>query len=291
MKGRGSPAARPRIGVTGPARGGTVAWLATAWAIRRAGGKAIRLTPERPVVPSPLDGLVIGGGADVSPRPAGAWHEPPPSVGPDEGSPLQRLVAFVLAPFLYILRLAFSTRYQGLDLQRDALEYRLLDLAARHAFPVLGICRGAQLMNVHAGGTLLRDLSGYYTEQPQPWTPLPRKRVIVAPGSHLEAVVGRRVCSVNSLHRHAIARLGRDLQVVAREQNGLVQAIEDPARPFWIGVQWHPEFMPQLPTQRRIIQRLVGAAREHGEKKTTRTRQSVANKMVSSSSALMGFTR
>lgn len=261
--------------VTGPDRGGYVAWLFTSWAIRWAGGKPVRATPRRPR-PTHFHGLVLGGGADVSP----AWYarnDGSPGVSPraetepatgDSGQRrrrwFRRLAGYILAPLLFALRWVFgigAKRVSTTDRARDELELALIDAAARADLPVLGICRGAQLLNVHAGGTLHQDLSGFYTEEPAMWTVFPRKRVTVAPKSRLARALDAEGGNVNSLHRQAIARLGQYLQVVARDRHDVVQAVEAPTRRFWIGVQWHPEYLPQLPEQRRLLRTLVDVAK------------------------------
>lgn len=254
---------RPRIGVTGPERGGLAAWLATAWAVWRAGGRPLRLRPRRPRAGVPLDGLIVGGGADVS----GLLHPDPPAE-PDPrvhvSRPWRRLLPLVLlAPVLYLLRRLLSTlRSPSPDPARDRLEQRLLAEALAADLPVLGICRGAQLLNVVRGGRLHRDLADFYVETPQLRTLLPQKPVTLTPGTHLAAVLGHRRCRVNALHRQAIATLGEGLVVSAREGNEVIQAVEDPARPFVIGVQWHPEYLPQRPEQRALFAALVRHAGE-----------------------------
>jgi putative glutamine amidotransferase len=216
---------RPIVAVTGPDRRGYVAWRMTAYAIRRAGGKPRRVTPTRHRPPASVDAVVIGGGADVDPSIYG------------------------------------STGDAEIDPARDALELELLARADAGQLPALGICRGGQLMNVFAGGTL--EPAAYPT--PPRWTALPRKPVQLAPGSRLRDVLGRGDCVVNSMHRNAIDHVGGDLEVSARDHSGVIQAVEDPTRRFWIGVQWHPEYLPQLIEQRRLFRALVGAARGEEE--------------------------
>lgn len=251
---------RPLIGITGPDRGGLAAWLAAAWAVRRAGGRPLRLRPGRPREGVALDGLIVGGGADVS----GLLHPDPPdaaSAAVRVARPWRRWLPLLLAPLLYLLRRALSTlRSPSPDPDRDRLEQRLLEACLAEGRPVLGICRGAQLLNVVRGGRLHRDLADFYVETPQLRTLLPQKTVDITADSRLAQILGRRRCRVNALHRQAIARLGEGLVVSAREANRVIQAVEDPAQAFVIGVQWHPEYLPQRPEQRALFTALVAAA-------------------------------
>ena len=136
----------------------------------------------------------------------------------------------------------------------------LLAEAVNHRLPVLGVCRGQQLINVFFGGTLHRDLSTFYVEDPEVRTILPRMVVLVEAGARLARCLGCGPERVNALHRHAIDRLGDGLRVAARDRNGIVQAIEHATLPLLLGVQWHPEYLPQIPAQRAIFQALVNEA-------------------------------
>jgi putative glutamine amidotransferase len=256
---------RPVIAVTGPDRGGFPAWLFTSWALRRAGAKPVRVRP-RGGAPVRFDALVVGGGADVSPGRYGALPvRRPPAARYRRTRTLPRLVLdYALAPIIHLLRRLFglARAAAGPDPARDALELALIARAEAGQLPVLGICRGAQLLNIHGGGTLYQDLSGFYTERPDRWTVFPRKPIEIAPGSRLQSVLARSRCEVNSLHRQAVDALGSGLAIAARDERGVVQGIEHPARRFWIGVQWHPEYLPQVPEQRRLFDRLVAVARQ-----------------------------
>jgi putative glutamine amidotransferase len=256
---------RPVIGVTGPDRGGAAAWLFTWLAVTLAGGTAVRITPSRARRVTGLAGLIVGGGADVDPRLYGQSEAPQQPLRMPEKLPHQPwrryLVGYLLFPLTFLLRkLAgkFGSSYR--DDRRDALELRLIEQAMRRGLPVLGICRGEQLLNIYFGGSLHQDVTGFYVEDPEVRTILPRKTVRMTPGTHLGALLGpeRRV---NALHHQAIDRLGHGLRAAARDRNGLVQAIEHESLHFVVGVQWHPEFLLQLPRQRAIFQALVDAAR------------------------------
>jgi putative glutamine amidotransferase len=248
----------PLIGVSGPERGGTPAWLFTRLALRRAGARVVRITPNRPFDPERLDGVVLGGGADITPDlDEVAEPAPPPSRLPWR----RRALDLLIAPPLLLFRYLGATRNHAIDPARDRLEGRLIRHARAAGLPVLGICRGAQLMSVAEGGTLAHNLHTMYTERPQLYTALPRREVRVEPGSHLERILDRRAVLVNSLHFHAVDRPGDGMRVVAREPSGVIQAIEHTERPFWIGVQWHPEYLPQQPIHHRLFEALVEAAR------------------------------
>ncbi len=95
---------------------------------------------------------------------------------------------------------------------------------------------------------------------------LPYKPIKVDADSRLAEILQRRSCRVNSLPRQVIDDIGRGIEIVAREETGVVQAVGDLNRPFMIGVQWHPEYLPQRPEQRRIFERLVECARENAQK-------------------------
>ncbi len=98
-------------------------------------------------------------------------------------------------------------------------------------------------------------------EYPAIRSALPRRRVILEPGSRLHGILGSDHCRVNALHKQAIDRLGEDLRVVAREAGGMIQAIEGTGGlPWLIGVQWHPEYLPQRREQRALFSALVHAA-------------------------------
>ncbi len=262
---------RPVIGVTGPDHGGLAAWFASAIAVWWAGGRPRRITPKRDLGDHDLDGLIIGGGADVSPELYGepAQAAPEEAVKRSSRHLTRRLATALLFPLFYLLRRLlslgrmFSSGYTLTgDTDRDDLERRLIEEADRKKLPMLGICRGAQLINVQRGGRLHQDLKDFYIETPQLTTVLPYKPISVEEDSRLAEVLKRTRCRVNSLHRQAISETGEGIEIVAREKTGVVQAIEDSERPFLIGVQWHPEYLPQRPEQRRIFKRLVECARE-----------------------------
>ncbi len=169
----------------------------------------------------------------------------------------------MLFPLLLVVRRLLTTRQGGLDPQRDTLEKDLIASALQRQLPMLGICRGMQLINVVAGGNLHQALDGFYEEHPQIRSVLPRKPITARAGSRLSEILGDSPCRVNALHRQAIDRLGEGLRIAACEASGVVQAFEGRGRAWLIGVQWHPEYLPQRPDQQALFGSLVEAARRY----------------------------
>ncbi len=220
------------IGVTGPAHGIRWAWWATRWHLRRCGATPRYLHAASGYPDADFAGFVIGGGNDVDPAIYGGDVSASRSVDP----------------------------------LRDQFELSVLDLAAERELPVLGICRGAQLMNVYAGGTLHSDLQGMRRETSNKGTLLPRKRVDVSPGSQLAAMLGAETSCVNSLHHQAVKSLGNGLAVSARDRDDIVQGIESTAAPLRLGVQWHPEYLPQRRDQRRLFREFTHYCRRRASR-------------------------
>jgi putative glutamine amidotransferase len=128
---------------------------------------------------------------------------------------------------------------------RSRLERALLVAAEARGLAVLGICNGAQLLAVHRGGALVQDLRSERPGALDHERGAERTRAVhaveIAPGSRLAALLAAREIGVNSSHHQSIDRPGRNVSVVGRAPDGVVEAIEDPDLTFWVGVQWHPE--------------------------------------------------
>jgi putative glutamine amidotransferase len=230
---------RPVIGITTyvePATWGVWRDLPTALipqdyvaAVTAAGGRAVLLPPDDldADVLRVLDGLVLSGGADVDPELYGA-----------EPGPLT-----VTRP------------------ERDASELLLARAALDHDLPVLGVCRGMQLLTVAAGGTLhqhLPDVLGHEGHRPAPAV-YGHQEVTFEAGSRIATLMGddRRV---QCYHHQGVADAG-SLTVTGRTEDGLIEAVEQQGRTFVVGVQWHPEVV----RDKRLFGALVAAA-EHRER-------------------------
>nr|WP_054645313.1 type 1 glutamine amidotransferase [uncultured Halomonas sp.] len=222
---------RPLIGITTSDYKSQLAWCFDWFAVWRHGGRPLRLSPSRPL-PEHLDGLIIGGGDDIQAH-------------------------------LYGGEVQLDVR---LDPARDELELSLLNRFIPQNTPVLGICRGAQLINVHLGGTLDPDIYTTHEGLKRRRTVLPRKTVDIVGGSQLYQLLGVTWCRVNSLHHQAVNQAGKGIKIVARDRDGLVQGIESEAHDFLIGVQWHPEWLIFNRPQQRLISALVAAAQQGRER-------------------------
>lgn len=206
-------------------------------AVSRAGGIPVllpyRSRPED--IPALLEvcrGVVLTGGPDLDPR---AW-----------GDAVHPATAIV-------------------DPTREAYERALVVELDRRRVPTLGVCLGAQLMNVHRGGTLFQHLPELARTEPAEHRRLgnrdARHVVRLEAGSHVARIVGVGGFEANSAHHQAIDRLGAGLVVSGRAPDGVVEAIEDPAHPFFLGVQWHPERIIDVVGQESLFRHLVRAAR------------------------------
>lgn len=254
---------KPVVGVTGPDRGGLAAWLFTWYSVHKVGGRAVRIRPGHPRDIDALDALVIGGGADVHP----SLYGEPLDFGLDavrrrSRRGLRALLRALVYPLIVLVRRLLSTKRRvGGDTGRDELETRLIREALARGIPVLGICRGAQLLNVVCGGSLHQSLDDFYQETPNVRSIRPAKHVRIESDSRLAQVLGLEAATVNALHRQAIKEPGAGLRPVAFEATAVIQAIEHTEHSCVFGVQWHPEYMPQRTEQRRLFRAVVERAR------------------------------
>ncbi|PIE46704.1 MAG: gamma-glutamyl-gamma-aminobutyrate hydrolase [Gammaproteobacteria bacterium] len=134
------------------------------------------------------------------------------------------------------------------DLNRDQLSFQLIDYAKNNNLPVLAICRGLQEMNVALGGSLHPDYrEAGYTEPHLPDSSLPiAEQYLPAHDIYIDkesqlAKFNHKVWKVNSLHKQCINQLGKDVTIMAKAPDGLIEAISYNNHPYFIGVQWHPE--------------------------------------------------
>jgi putative glutamine amidotransferase len=214
---------RPRIGVTGNSRRWAPSWLCTWMALKLVGADAVRISVLHDLGAEDLDGLIIGGGDDISPEHYG-----------------QDITAKV-----------------KVDPQRDEMEIRWIKRALEHRIPLLGICRGAQLINVVRGGSLHQDIRPIRVHTYNRPGLLPTKQVLLEPDSLTAQLMGKTRIRVNSLHHQAVDGAGENLKIVGRDLDDIAQAIQATDEHCIIGVQWHPEYLFYLPSQLALFRWLT----------------------------------
>ncbi len=229
---------RPVIGITTDYRDSQPQYMlpyAYCEAVEKAGGLPIML-PYRsdlsliPQMVDLLDGIVFSGGNDLDPAPWGETVHP-------EAKPI--------------------------DPARERFERALMAEVEKRRLPTLGICLGSQLMNVYRGGSLNQFIPDLKQEIEHrrlgaEWDA--RHDVQVEQDSAVAKAMGTSSVRSNSSHKQSIREIGRGLKVVATSPDGVVEAIEDPSMPLWVGVQWHPERQHQEAEHLGLFRLLVEKA-------------------------------
>lgn len=205
-------------------------------AVIAGGGVPVLLPPhaDDPHVLDAIDGLLLLGGNDVDP----AWYgaTPHPETVPDP--------------------------------RRDAQELELVRAALERGTPTLAVCRGAQVLNVALGGTLLQhlpDVLGHTRYRPAPAV-FGHVRIHTEPDTRIATILGPGA-EVRCHHHQGIDTVAEGLRITARSADGLVQAVEPPGEAWVLGVQFHPEESPEDP---RLFEALVDAARHAAQRRATR---------------------
>jgi putative glutamine amidotransferase len=181
---------------------------------------------------SRLDGLILTGGPDINPR----FYKEEPRQG-----------------------------LQDVDEAQDQMELELVQQALAADMPVLGICRGLQILNVAMGGTLYQDIMH---QVPKACNHAPRAdrgvvshKITIEPDTRLQSILQRRSLWVNSKHHQAVNRPALGLSVGATATDGIIEALEAPDRSFVIAVQWHPEGLwRKNPSAKKLFKALIAAA-------------------------------
>ncbi len=203
-------------------------------AVQSAGGTPILLPPNQPApsqILALLDGLILPGGGDINPILYG-------------GTP-------------------HSTMY-SVDPDRDDFEFALAKLALTASIPVLGICRGMQMLNVASGGDLVTHVPEIYGTEIIHRLDHPRRptqhEVYILPESRLVDILGTTEATIVTWHHQAVRNLSIDWKVAAKAPDGLIEAIEHQRHPWMFALQWHPEMSAQDPAHQRLFQAFVNAA-------------------------------
>ena len=210
--------------------------------VEAAGGNVVMLpygfeaASQAPDIIARIDGLLLTGGGDIAPDSFG-------------GSP-------------YASRCIAAISLMSAD--RDVFEWAAARAAAAANLPTLGVCRGLQVMNVTMGGHLVRDISelgdGLINHQQLDKPKEVVHDVHIKPGTQLSRILGIETLGVNSLHHQAIAEAAPTGLINAWATDGTAEGIEFPEKPFFVGVQWHPEILGNTP---QLFEAFVDAARAY----------------------------
>ena len=222
---------KPRIGITPCSRVDDYVE-----SVRRAGGEPVVLSndDDPPAVLHRVDGVLLTGGLDVDPKLYDQTPHPTTETAPE----------------------------------RDAFEIPLTRAAIGADIPLLAICRGVQVLNVAAGGSLIQDIPSAMPSKLEHSIDTPKDHVAhnvrVTHGTVLAELLGAEQQSVNSRHHQAVGAVASDFVVSAVSADGVVEAIEKPDASFCVGVQWHPENFWRTGEFAELFRGLVAAARRHG---------------------------
>jgi len=215
---------KPKIGIT---FGGYSSELG----ITQAGGEAVHIghgtsLAELAKLAQSLDGLLLSGGADVNPARYG-----------------ERV-----------------NGASGLNTQRDAVEFALLELVLPRQIPIFGICRGHQLLNVALGGTLIQDIPSQFGRELSHYG---SHQVIVETGSLFHNITRLRTVRTNSIHHQAVKEVGAGLRVIGNSEDGIVEISQslDPQTWWALTCQFHPEMMLDTAWCRKLFSAFVTAAK------------------------------
>jgi putative glutamine amidotransferase len=220
-------------------------------AVERAGGAPVLIPlylgeETLRAIFSRIDGLLLAGGVDVHPREFGE---------------------------------AMESFCGEVDTARDALELKVTRWALDQGHPIFGICRGIQMLNVAAGGSLYQDIPSqietevyhnYRTGDPYN---LRAHAVEIDPASRVARVFGSTRIEVNSLHHQALKEIAPGLKVTGRAPDGVVEAVEADSDRFIVGVQFHPELLDDDTSMARLFEDFVDGARRHRRQRENRERR------------------
>lgn len=223
---------KPIIGITSSDNRNMLMWLLTKFNVQIAGGVVRDIHPSQPNAFDECDGYIISGGEDIDPA---MYAE-------------KNIAAHNVNP------------------ARDTLEKNIIEHAVNKQKPILGICRGAQMINVACGGSLHQNAQDYYKDFIPTNSLLGkifvRRLVNINADSLLHHLMHIKQAKVNSLHHQAIKELGNNLIIIAKTEGDMIQAIQntDTPKPRILGVQWHPELMIFSKKQRAIFKWIVAEA-------------------------------
>jgi putative glutamine amidotransferase len=178
--------------------------------IEQGGGDPLPLIPGFSIDIEQIDAIILSGGGDVDPKHYGQSMN--------------------------------GTRESSILAARDDSEFAIMQKVIASNTPVMGICRGMQLINIYLGGTMHQDIEGISAPiHGSNGDSYQKHKVIIEKGTLLYEILGAEEIEVMSHHHQAVDSLGKDLKISAKAEDGIIEAIESANSKFILGVQWHPE--------------------------------------------------
>lgn len=219
---------KPKIAITKPNNKGKLFYYLSALVVSIFGAKALSFEPKDNYKKKEFDGLILSGGSDLNPK-------------------------------LYNSNIRMQNSY---DNERDKMEKYLVEKSIHENKSILGICRGAQMLNVSLGGDLNPDMRLVSDNAISNDSILKklfnRRKLKILTNSKLWEIFKSRRARINSIHNQSLNNLGDNLKINAIEETGIVQGIEyDKDSKFILGLQWHPELMTYNKENRRIFKKFV----------------------------------
>ncbi|MFW5998713.1 MAG: gamma-glutamyl-gamma-aminobutyrate hydrolase family protein [Bacillota bacterium] len=194
--------------------------------IKKAGGIPVLLPPHLEeqnlkIFKEKLDGVLLSGGGDIDPQ---VFNQEP------------------------------EYNMRRIDPVRDKFELKLTEWLLQTDIPLLAICRGIQILNIVCGGSIIQHLESpciKHNQNAPRW--YPTHKISLKKGSWLEKIYEKNEIKVNSFHHQAIDKLGEDLDITARTDDGIIEGVEYREHPFAVGVQWHPERMYDNSYEQKLL--------------------------------------